>query len=226
MLTLIAEGGLTGTIPANAGGGIFVSSIPPDSSLTSKVWFKIDAAGRPLGTYMFYNGNWRKVYTGVTYQEIRMIFGDPTPFFDGTGLGLVGKDLDGWALCNGKNGTPDMMSRFAFPVAGSWGFGGFDGWNIQDPVSGNAQAAGGQGIYGHPITIRDLPSLQVQAFGNARGVTDGSSNLYEVAAAGATNIGSVPVTDGSGAQAGHPSQTPLPLPNYQGFGFIMFVGYA
>ena len=32
--------------------------------------------------------------------------------FDGTGKGLVGGTLEGWALCNGNNGTPNLIDRF------------------------------------------------------------------------------------------------------------------
>ncbi|MDR1225992.1 MAG: hypothetical protein LBK47_03735 [Prevotellaceae bacterium] len=32
--------------------------------------------------------------------------------FDGTGKGLPGESVDGWAICNGANGTPDLRGRF------------------------------------------------------------------------------------------------------------------
>ena len=34
--------------------------------------------------------------------------GSTTGKFDGTGLGIVGTDYEGWALCNGNNGTIDL----------------------------------------------------------------------------------------------------------------------
>lgn len=108
---LTTGGILAGEIPDTAGGGVIVSSSVPASTLSSKVWFKIDTAGRPLGTYIFYNGNWRKVYTGLP-SEIRMFSGDWTIYFDGSGLGVVGGEWDGWALCNGNNGTQNLANRF------------------------------------------------------------------------------------------------------------------
>lgn len=42
---------------------------------------------------------------------IIMYHGDMSNF-DDTGLGTKGTELDGWALCNGKNGTPDLRGKF------------------------------------------------------------------------------------------------------------------
>src|SRR5258705_10100143 len=100
---LTTGGGLSGTIPDTAGGGVFVGSSPPSSALTNKVWYKTDAAGRPLGVYMFYNGNWRKVYTGAVIGEVRLYVGGYNGVFDGTGRGILGGDLDGWVIMNGQN---------------------------------------------------------------------------------------------------------------------------
>jgi hypothetical protein len=225
MLQLIAGGGLTGTIPSNAGGGVFVSSIPPSSSLTNKVWFKIDAAGRPLGIYMFYNGNWRKVYTGITYAEIRMFFGNPTLVFDSTGLGNVGGDADGWALCNGQNGTPDMTKN-VFPVSGEWGSGVASGWGVWDPPSGSWQTQGGAGQLGHRIAPSDLPALKAQGWVVTQSTTLGGPGPFFTPSNPGQGSQSVtwPIEVGGVVLGGQ--NTALPLPNYIGFGFMMFVGYA
>lgn len=41
-------------------------------------------------------------------------WGDPNNHCNGNGLGLVGDVLEGWAICNGNNGTPNMIDRFAY----------------------------------------------------------------------------------------------------------------
>src|SRR5476649_2773127 len=76
-----------------------------------KVWARQDAQGRPLGTFMFYNGSWRRQYSGLPSQ-LRMFTGDPAVYFDGTGLGLLVKEWDGWAICNGQNGTTNLSNLF------------------------------------------------------------------------------------------------------------------
>ncbi len=35
-----------------------------------------------------------------------------TALFDGTGMGIAGTTMDGWALCNNQNGRPDLRGRF------------------------------------------------------------------------------------------------------------------
>src|SRR5258707_2665742 len=107
---LTTGGGMSGTIPDTAGGGVFVGSSAPSSALTNKVWFKTDGAGRPLGVYMFYNGNWRKVYTGVVYGEIRLYVGGYNGGFYGTGRGIIYCDADWCARCNGCNRTARLRA--------------------------------------------------------------------------------------------------------------------
>jgi hypothetical protein len=161
---LTTGGGLSGTIPTNSGGGIYVGSAPPASSLTNKVWFKTDAAGRPLGIFMFYNGNWRKVYTGVMLYEVRFYYG-PVSVFDGTGRGIIGGDADGWALCNGNNYTPNLQNYFV--VASNQSVDG--GW--QANPSGLANGfSGGQGSF--QIKCPNLPDLW--ALSRVRTVQSGS----------------------------------------------------
>lgn len=221
---LLTQGGmLAGTVPDNAGGGIFVGSSPPSSSLTYKVWFKIDSAGRPLGVYMYYNGNWRKLYTNVGIGEIRMYYGGGENF-DGTGLGVIGGDSDGWAICNGNNGTPDLTGNF-FPVSGRWDG---NGWAVLDPVSGGWQYQGGQGQSGHKISIYDLPDLKAQGWVVTEGTQLGGPGPFFTPAnpntSGATQSITWSIESGGVVVPG--TNNTLPLPNYIGFGFLMFVGYT
>lgn len=77
-----------------------------------KVWHRVDADGRPLGTYVFYSGTWRKQYTQPV-GTICMYSGDPGVDFTGTdGAGTVGGNWDGWQICNGENGSPNLSDKF------------------------------------------------------------------------------------------------------------------
>lgn len=76
------------------------------------VWHKIDVDGRPLGTYHFYGGAWRKQYSGKI-GEIVFYSGDPgVDFTEAGGKGTVGGDWDGWQICNGNNGSPNLTDKF------------------------------------------------------------------------------------------------------------------
>jgi hypothetical protein len=212
MLTLITTGGgISGTIPDQAGGGIFVGPTAPGSSLTNKVWFKTDAAGRPLGIYEFYNGNWRKVYTGVGYGEIRMYIGT-NAVFDGNGLGIIGGDFDGWQLCNGNGGAPNLEAYFL--VGGVWTAGG---WQT-DTDGLSFKGSGGQ--KGPRLTAPMLPALATKM-----SFTLGAAAGSEVYTLGGAAIDYYPVVDAvSGVATG--GNNPMVLPLFYAVAYMMFVGYA
>lgn len=86
-------------------------SATPSVSDEDKVWHRTDVGGRPMGTYVYYNGGWRRQATH-RLNEVVMYRGQPDIDFDGTGLGIVGGEWDGFALMNGNNGTEDMSDRF------------------------------------------------------------------------------------------------------------------
>jgi hypothetical protein len=46
--------------------------------------------------------------------EIRLYSGNPgdTATWDTNGKGVIGGSYDGWQLCNGKNGSPNLTDRF------------------------------------------------------------------------------------------------------------------
>lgn len=216
LLTLVAQQGLSGTVPDNAGGGIYVGSSQPSSSLTNKVWFQIDAAGRPLMVKMFYNGNWRKLYSGG-YGDVKLFVGNPSGLFDGTGRGVIGGMQDGWALCNGNNGTPSMANRF---VVGSSGFDG-SGWPTS--VDGAVRYSGGLGTF--TIQATNLPQMIVQAFATQTGQkVTAPTGGNQVGAPSDTSVANWPVISG-----GAPVGGSVPInncPPYYAMAFCMFVGYA
>lgn len=120
----------------------------PDVDDQDKVWMRVDAQGRPIGTYVFYNGTWRKQYS-VPVGTVAMYFGDPTVDFAGTGgAGVVGGEWDGWQLCNGLNGSPNLSDKF--PVGAKMddlgtGYPNGDGpWTTT--VTGESEVSGVGGI--------------------------------------------------------------------------------
>ena len=108
-----------------------VSSATPPAGDQGKVWHKLDANGRPLGTFYFYQGAWRKQYDH-RLTEIVAYSGDPGIDFAGPNhLGTVGGEWDGFQLCTGENGSPNLTNKFivgakmddlgaGYPDGGPW----------------------------------------------------------------------------------------------------------
>jgi hypothetical protein len=224
LLTMLTTGGgISGTIPDNSGGGIYVGASPPDSSLTNKVWYKIDAAGRPLGVFMFYNGNWRKVYTGAIIGEIRLYIGSSAAF-DTTGLGIVGGDLDGWALCNGNNGTLQLHNFFPLMSSGYDAF-GVAGWYGNPNGFSQPSAAGGLGNW--QIQDNHLPQLRAHGYYESFTTASGSVGTPNVLVCDASKpMCALPVEDVNTNQpVGGQAQIDN-TPPWVAMAPIMFVGYA
>jgi hypothetical protein len=222
LLALVAGGAVQGTIPDNAGGGIVVQPSPPASNLANKVWLKTDGAGRPLGWYVFYQGVWRKVYTGVTIGEIRMIvyYGG---LFDGNGRGVIGGDMDGWQICNGNNGAPNLQGFFPVPgvqgevigkPAGSW-YTDADGvaWRTSGGQKGQ-QVVNGYNLPNLFVTSRFTLTA---AFGNQQAAVGNFNDNPK---------SNWPVCDPDTQQPLTGERRPLPFPHlYVALGFVMFIGY-
>jgi hypothetical protein len=216
MLDLLTTGGgLSGQIPDTAGGGVFVGSTPPSSSLTNKVWYKTDAAGRPLGVFMFYNGNWRKVYTGAVFGEIRLYIGGFNGVFDGTGRGIIGGDADGWVICNGQNGTANLEGFF--PCGASWN--GSAWVTSTDGVSRTLGGARGPLF----INSRQLPKLSAETHGNVDAqIGSGRISLGQTTAPLAVYY---PIVDANGQPVDGVNQQPVPFPLFVAMALMQFVGY-
>jgi hypothetical protein len=88
-----------------------LQSTEPAVDDRDKAWIVLDSAGRPIAIKTFYNGLWRRVYNGMI-GEIRGFNGNPTNHFNDDGKGNPGGEYDGWHICNGKDGTPDLSDRF------------------------------------------------------------------------------------------------------------------
>jgi hypothetical protein len=213
---LTTGGGLSGTIPDTAGGGVFVGSSPPSSALTNKVWYKTDAAGRPLGVYMFYNGNWRKVYTGAVIGEVRLYVGGYNGVFDGTGRGILGGDLDGWVIMNGQNGTVNMEGFL--PSGGAW-----NGSQWVSSIDGSLKNTGGAR---GPLMIhsRQLPKMSTATYGNSD--ASPGAGRFSLGQAGVAPLAVYyPVVDGAGVPVDGVNQQSLDLPQFVAMALIQFVGY-
>ena len=61
-----------------------------------------------------YRNNWSQIYTGKP-NEISVFVGYPTGYFDASGLGIRWSGWEGWALCNGQNGTANLAQLFVVP---------------------------------------------------------------------------------------------------------------
>lgn len=98
--------------PPNSFLPYIIGSGTPDAGDRDKVWIEQDSQGRPVAIRVWWTGSasWRRVYNGML-GEIRGYTGNPgDDFFHG--LGIVGGEYDGWALCDGDNGTPDFSDKF------------------------------------------------------------------------------------------------------------------
>lgn len=108
-----------------------------------KVWHRTDGGGRPMGTYIYYSGAWRRQYTG-RLNQIVMYNGDPAVDFGGAGgLGTVGGEWDGFALCNGNNGTPNLSDKFIVGSKMDDLTIGYSGGAHKTSVSGSTTQTGG-----------------------------------------------------------------------------------
>jgi len=203
-----------------------VGSDTPASDDQDKIWHRVDANGRPLGTFKFYNGNWRRFYDAFIGQ-IAMFSGDPTGVFETDGRGVIGGNLDGWALCNGNNGTPNLTDRFvvAAHLDGSDGGAMYSsGW--QSRVTGDYLQTGGS---------KDITLDNDTTYRPARAKVDVSR--YRVDGSGERPDGPIyglsGGTPGAGfitlvpADTGNTTPDAIPIVNpFIALGFVMFVGYA
>jgi len=191
-----------------------------------KAWIRIDAAGRPLGTFIFYSGAWRRQYNGK-FGEITAFGGNPALFFDGTGRGLTTGEWDGWALCNGQNGAPNLSDKFIVGShmdnsAGQTGYSG--SWRTM--VSGSLTGSGGaasQTLTEAQVYLAAEDALVLDKYiadGNARNDT---GKLY-----GEHSIATGPggVTTVVAAEAGNTTPDPVTtLPPYYTLAYCIFFGY-
>lgn len=192
-----------------------------------KAWIRTDAAGRPLGTFLFYAGSWRRQYNGK-FNEITMFNGNPALFFDGTGRGLTTSEWDGWSICNGQNGTPNLSDKFivAAHMDDSSGETGYvSAWRTL--VSGSIEATGGQSEV--TLTSDQVPSDSHDEERLDKFTADGNARSNAGLLLG--HYSGTHDPDGSEvivpAITGNADPDPVPtLPPYFALAYVIFTGYT
>lgn len=194
----------------------------PDVDDQDKIWHRVDANGRPLGTYHFYNGNWRRQYTAGVGMVV-MYSGDPAVDFSEAGhRGTIGGQWDGWNLCTGENGTPNLSDKFIVGAKMddlSIGYPNGDGpWKTN--VTGETTQEGA-GV--HEITLTEDNTYRPERATTkvARWEADGNTqniagNLY----------GTGTSVDLVAGDAGNTDPDPIPtLPPHYALAFAVFLGF-
>lgn len=184
-----------------------------------KVWHRTDGGGRPMGTYRYYGGNWRREYSGKL-GELSFYQGDPGVDFDGTGLGIIGGEWDGWALCNGNNGTGDLTDRFIVGGKMSDLAIGYTPGEWRSTVSGSTLAVGGN----NRITLTNdntyrpaRAALEVRKWTADGNTPSAGGPLYGSGTADQELLA---------ADAGNETPDDIPtLPPYIAAGIVKFLGY-
>jgi hypothetical protein len=207
-----------------------------------KAWIELDSTGKPLAIRIFYppiSGSWRRIYNGMA-GEIRMFSGNPrtTTDWDTDGRGAVGGTYDGWQICNGNNGSPDLTDKFivAAHMNETSGYdSGSHQWRTKIDGTHFVQTGGAKD---HLIVAADLPPLDSQnglaqlfLHGNEAkaGVdhTPQAKPIIDVTYANLQTHDQLLTTYGSDPNGSPPvPQTPIPtLPPFYALAFITFIGY-
>ena len=238
---------------------ILQSAEPTAPGDQGKAWIKLSSQGIPLGIYVYYvpatppnaTGSWRRVYNGML-GEIRIYSGNPATDFDvnpngSWGAGKIGMEYDGWHLCNGVDGTPNLTDKF---IVGAHmdnsddaqghhhnGYGA-NGW--QTFVDGKSDLTTG-GVAETLITPVYLPPLDStngtsaqQITGNEYKATPETPHAdavflidthYGNSLSHTITVATYGADDPTGTSAN--KQIPFPtLPPFIALGYITFIGYA
>ena len=211
-----------------------------------KAWIELDSGGRPLSIKTFYGGAWRRVYNGMI-GEIRAFSGDPTnrTYWDEHGRGQVGQRYDGWQICNGENGSPNLTDKFLLGAhmdnsAQKDGYSG--GWQaVLTGPDGVANSYKTGGHFTETIANDNLPLLTNAQEGDAPGLwiygkeaKEGHPHPGNKAPLVDVNFGAdAPhqwnLTDPSTGGHVYGKDPPTPIWTVDPFvavGFITFIGYA
>jgi hypothetical protein len=212
----------------------------PGTDNSDLAWIELDSAGRPLSIRVYYNGNWRRIYSGMI-GEIRMYSGDPGngAIWNSQGHGVVGSEYDGWQICNGNNGSPDLSDKFIIGAHMN-DKDGHTKYNQhwQTFVDGKSDLQFG-GSKDHMIQMEDLPPLDTPNGHaglslNGKGWKEGAEHPGSPAPIVDINYGmqqnySVPIAAyGSNPNGSPPTpQVPIPtVPPFYAFALIIFQGYT
>lgn len=212
-----------------------MSSTTPSMENTDKIWLQLDSNGRPIAFKKYYAGRWRRVYNGML-GEIRLFSGDPHigALWDADGKGMPEKEYDGWQICNGNNGSPDLSNKFIFAGDMAGDDGGYtSAWKAKvEQENGDLVATATGGAQRTMIEAKHLPELDLVLHGHeAKDGIDHSPDYTPIIDVEYANAKPHDVTlghygadpDGSPAvpQVKYPT-----VPPFIAMGYIIFIGYS
>lgn len=201
----------------------------PGSDDQDKVWHRLDTNGKPIGSFIYFNGKWRREYSGRLGQ-ICLYSGDPAFDFDDSGRGKIEGDdgatgeWDGWHLCNGEDGTEDLRDKF---IVGGRRYNA-NLWesdvSVVTPAEGPPRGAAAHTGGTNEITLTSETTFQPAVAPIVIGQWTAEGNAPGVSLFGPTNGGG-DVTF-QAASDGVPEPDPIPvLPPYLAVAYVVFVGY-
>lgn len=151
---------------------------------------------------------------------------------------------DGWAICNGGNGTPDLRDKFIVGAGSTYALSATGG--AVQAAAGNTGSAGAHTHVtasggDHVLTLAELPTVTLEVRGSyGQGGYDGggneffrarpsnpystSHNLINSFGGGQPHSHTGGATDEQGAHT-HTTPAIATLPPYYGLFFIMFIGF-
>lgn len=102
---------------------------------------------------------------------------DVADYFDATGLGLVRKLYEGWAICNGSNGTPSLDGKFPrFEVASAGTTGGSDSASHTHAIDHDhgSFTSGAGSAHTHSVGL----TADATYTGDSKVLTDGATEVH------------------------------------------------
>lgn len=145
-------------------------------------------------------------------------------------FGSAGAVPDGWALCNGSNGTPDLRDRFVVGAGTSYALGDTGG---DDETSSSGAHTHTTTSGPHTLTEAEMPAHTHRVAGDGQTSAYDSTGVERPVDYPGGQGSVVTSTTGGGAAHSHPdgttdsqgAHTHTVLPPYKALYFIMFIGF-
>lgn len=204
-----------------------IQTDPPGAQDHDKAWFKLDSNGKPVGVFIWYSGHWRRVYNGMP-GEIRGYTGNPGTDFDSDGKGIIEGNYDGWHLCNGRDGTPNLTDKFLVGahMDDSGGHSGYASGHWQTFVDGMSDLQTG-GVASNTLTTSDTYQPAIASVRARRWDANGQTpNPHVGSLWGIKSATDSENDDIAPAVTGNTSPSPFTnLPPFYALAWIIFIGY-